>query len=63
MNDAYTLTESNGLGSVSITLYGPVNQERDLAERRIARHRLEQLTYVRVKQPERRMPRREEYEY
>lgn len=60
LKDCYTLKESNGIGTISITLHGPVNQERDLAERRIARHRLDQLTYVRVK-VERRVPREEEY--
>lgn len=49
-----SFTESNGLYSITFKLYGPVTVERDHAERRIARHRLEQLSYVRTKMPERR---------
>lgn len=48
--EAYKLTE----GNISITLYGPVSHERDLAERKIARHRDEQLNYVRPRPVERR---------
>lgn len=49
MFDAFTFTE----GSVTVTLFGPVSKERELKERAIARHRSEQLAYVRPRQQDR----------
>lgn len=62
LKDCYSITESNGQSAVTITMHGPVDRDRELAERRIARHRLEQLSYVHVR-VERKAPRRDEYEY
>lgn len=57
-------TEANMSMAITFKLYGDMSDERMAAERKIARHRLEQLSYVRPKMKERpRYLEREERDY